>query len=203
MSDEVSRPAALAAFRKAAFLIVPAAFIGLLAFALFGSETPRAVPGHPAPEFELELIEGGTISSLHLKGRPVVINFWTSWCAPCREEARELERAWRTYEGRGVRFLGVNLYDFEEEARGFIDEFGLTFPVARDVPQGAARKFGVTGIPETYFIDSDWRYFAIGKEGEIGRKRGVVVRGAISPSVLRANIEAMLDKSPAPAGSPV
>lgn len=127
-----------------------------------------------------------------------MVNFWTSWCAPCREEARELQRAFTAYEGR-VQFLGVNLYDFEDQATSFVDEFGLTFPIARDAGQGLAQKFGVTGVPETYFIDSNGRFFAVGRGREIGRQRGVVVRGAISPSVLRANIDGMLSKSP---GSP-
>lgn len=124
----------------------------------------------------------------------MVINFWTSWCASCREEARELQRAFSAFEGRGVQFLGVNLYDFEDEASSFVEEFGLTFPMGRDAGLGVAQKFGVTGVPETYFIDSSGRFFAVGRGREIGRQRGVVVRGAISPSVLHANIEGMLSK---------
>jgi cytochrome c biogenesis protein CcmG/thiol:disulfide interchange protein DsbE len=83
----------------------------------------------------------------------VVVNFWASWCPPCREEAPELEAAWQRLRGRGVVLLGVNVWDSEDTARQFLQAFGVTYPNGPD-PQGRVLiEFGVTGIPETYVVD--------------------------------------------------
>jgi cytochrome c biogenesis protein CcmG/thiol:disulfide interchange protein DsbE len=84
----------------------------------------------------------------------VVVNFWASWCPPCREEAPELEAAWQRLRGRGVVLLGVNVWDSEDAARQFLQAFGVTYPNGPD-PQGRVLiEFGVTGIPETYVVDA-------------------------------------------------
>jgi peroxiredoxin len=111
----------------------------------------------PAPEFTAPALGGGEISSSELEGRVVVVNFWASWCGPCRLEAPDLEATWRAYEGRGVQFLGVNFRDDRYAARSFEDEFGLTYPSAFDPSGALAHKFGVLALPSTFVIsDEGW-----------------------------------------------
>lgn len=95
----------------------------------------------------------GKLAIRELRGIPVVLNFWASWCVPCREEAPRLEAGWRRDSQRDVLYLGLNMQDITDDAQSFIDEFGITYPTIRDQGDGAARSFGATGIPETYFID--------------------------------------------------
>jgi cytochrome c biogenesis protein CcmG, thiol:disulfide interchange protein DsbE len=98
-----------------------------------------------APSFTLTLFSGGTLTLKDLHGKAVLINFWASWCVPCRAEAKTLEAAWQKYKDRGVVFLGIDIPDKEEDARAFMKEFGITY------------FYGVWGIPETFFIDAQGR----------------------------------------------
>jgi cytochrome c biogenesis protein CcmG, thiol:disulfide interchange protein DsbE len=95
----------------------------------------------------------GQINIAELRGVPVVLNFWASWCVPCREEAPILERGWRRDSRRGVLYLGLNMQDLTDDARGFLKEFGITYPTIRDPGDSVAKDYGATGIPETYFMD--------------------------------------------------
>lgn len=181
------------ALRRLAVVVVPALFVGLLAVGMFRSAGPRSVAGSRVPEFELPVLGGpGTIGSRDLKGLPVVVNFWASWCIPCREEAPVFEAAWQKYRPRGVRFLGVNMQDAEEDAKAFVAEFGLTYPSVRDVDQELARDFGVRGLPETFFIDHRWRFLGVGAGEQIGTRGKIVVLGAIPPALLRGQIEVLV-----------
>jgi peroxiredoxin len=91
----------------------------------------------PAPDFELPLLEGdGSLRLSSLRGRVVVVNFWASWCAPCRLEAPDLQAAWEDYRDRDVRFLGVDELDDRYAAQGFVREFGITYPRVFD-PSGS------------------------------------------------------------------
>lgn len=109
----------------------------------------------PAPDFRIRLFQGGSLRLSEQQSHPVLINFWASWCVPCRQEAPVLERAWRQYQGRGVVFIGLDLWDQESDARAFIREFGITYPNGPDVQSAAALRYGVTGIPETFLIRPD------------------------------------------------
>lgn len=95
----------------------------------------------------------GKVSLAELRGTPIVLNFWASWCIPCRDEAPLLQRTWRQL-GRpnGVLFLGLNMQDVTDDARGFMREFDLDYLNIRDPSNSVARSYGVSGLPETYFI---------------------------------------------------
>ena len=107
-----------------------------------------------APEFELQKLDGGgTISLASLRGNAVVINFWASWCEPCKREADALEAAWRKYRPRGLVVLGIDTRDFVDDARTFARENGMTYPLVRDGKAEVWEKYDGTGFPETLFVD--------------------------------------------------
>jgi cytochrome c biogenesis protein CcmG/thiol:disulfide interchange protein DsbE len=105
----------------------------------------------PQP-FTLRLFDGASFALAESRGRPVLVNFWASWCAPCRDEAPVLALAAKEWGARGVALVGVDVWDKEADARKFLEEFGLTYPNGVDVG-GVAIDFGVRGIPETYVLD--------------------------------------------------
>jgi cytochrome c biogenesis protein CcmG/thiol:disulfide interchange protein DsbE len=169
-------------------------FIAFLGYALFMTRAPTALIGREAPDFDLPLLGGeGRISDEDVRGHPVVVNFWASWCIPCKEEAPTLESKWRKYRDRGVRFLGVNVQDAEQDALGFVEEFDITFPSVRDPDQVLWRKFGVRGIPETFFIQRTWRFAAVGSSEQIDSRGGIKVLGAIEPALLESQIHHLLE----------
>lgn len=131
--------------------------------ALARGETP-AVPDLMLPAFD-----GPPVSFRGLAGHPVILNFWASWCIPCRDEAPLLEDAWRELRSQGLIVLGVDTQDLEAPARAFLKEFRITYPNVRDPDGSVARRFGMTGVPETFFI---------GRDGLIhGKFPGAEVRG--------------------------
>jgi cytochrome c biogenesis protein CcmG/thiol:disulfide interchange protein DsbE len=160
--------------------------LALLAYGL--TRDPRAIPtpliGKPATPFTLTLFDGRQLSLEELHGKVIFLNFWASWCPPCRAEARTLEAAWQKYQERDVVFLGVNIQDREEAARGFLQEFGITYPNGRDRAGKIAIAYGVWGLPETFIIDRDGRitYKHIGALGwaTITTKLDEALQGIVS-----------------------
>jgi cytochrome c biogenesis protein CcmG/thiol:disulfide interchange protein DsbE len=180
-------------------IAVAVAFVALLAYGLAtkGSDTridDALADGRPiaAPAFDLDVLQRGDVpghsrlaaaladdrlSLRELRGSPVVLNFWASWCVPCREESPDLQRQWRASRAAGVVVLGLDMQDITDDARDFIREFRLTYPMVREGGNGTARRYGTTGIPETFFISP------------AGQVVGHVI-GVASPDQLRLGVRA-------------
>ena len=150
------------------------AFFLVLAFVYQANLEARATVGEPAPDFSLERLDGGVTSLGALSGRPVVLNFWTTWCVECRTEMPELERLHRDY-GERLAVLGVNMRESAAVVRRFLDEVRATYPVLLDRDRRVARAYRITGVPETWILSPE----------------GVAVRHFIGP-VSAAQIERAL-----------
>ena len=122
-----------------------------------GSEIPGALARGEqplAPAFTLPRLDAeGTLSLADLRGKAVVINFWASWCDPCKEEAPVLEAAWREHRDEGLVVLGVDFNDLRGDAHRFVERYGMTYPVVYDRDGELVAKYGATGVPETFFVD--------------------------------------------------
>jgi cytochrome c biogenesis protein CcmG, thiol:disulfide interchange protein DsbE len=114
---------------------------------------PSADVGHPAPDFSLDALDGGTLILSRYKGRAVILNFWATWCGPCRAEIPALEAASHIIGDEGV-ILGVNVQEDPLTVLGFAQELGMTYPVVLDANSEIARLYRVRAFPTTYFIDS-------------------------------------------------
>ena len=133
------------------------AFIGLLGFGLLTKGGNSLAIGDPAPDKTLPYLDGsGEGNIADYQGKWVLVNFWASWCEPCREEAPALERFYRTNRAGGLVVLGVNLDDASRDAKAFVAEFGLTYPQLRD-GDGRERRdaYGMTGFPESFLVDPE------------------------------------------------
>lgn len=170
-------------------IMVPtAAVLALLAYGF--TRDPKYIPtpliARPATPFTLTLFDGTVLRLEDLRGKVIFLNFWASWCPPCRAEARPLEAAWQTYRDQGVVFVGVNIQDQEEAARAFLEEFGITYPNGMDPGGKIAIDYGVWGLPETFFIDPEGRitYKHVGALGwpTITAKLDEALRGVMSAS---------------------
>jgi cytochrome c biogenesis protein CcmG/thiol:disulfide interchange protein DsbE len=111
----------------------------------------------PAASFTVTLFDGTKLNSEGLKGKAIFLNFWASWCPPCRAEAKDLEAAWRKVKADNVVYVGVALQDTDENARAFLKEFDVSYPNGRDESGKIAVDYGVWGIPESFFIDPQGR----------------------------------------------
>lgn len=107
----------------------------------------------PAPDFSFTTFDGETIRLADLKGKGVVLNFWASWCDPCRAEAAMLQSAWQRESANGIVFVGLDYLDQEHAARAYLAEFDITYPSGPDLQSTTARRYGIQGVPETFFID--------------------------------------------------
>ena len=166
-------------------LVVGVAMIALLGLMVWGigkraAGTTGSVPvaSRPAPGFTLPLFDGGQFELAAAQGKPVVVNFWASWCIPCVEEAAVLEQGSRAYRDRVV-FIGVNVQDTDPLARDFLRRFGVTYPNGRDATGTIAVEYGMSGVPETYFVD---------RNGKLVRKW----QGALDEARLRTFLDELL-----------
>jgi cytochrome c biogenesis protein CcmG/thiol:disulfide interchange protein DsbE len=126
---------------------------------VFGLQLLRQNQSQPtsgrAPDFTFTTLEGQEITLSDLRGNVVVINFWASWCGPCRDEAPALESIWRKYRDQNVIVLGVAYTDTERGARGFIAEYDQTYPNGLDPETRISEKYHITGVPETFVVNKE------------------------------------------------
>jgi len=122
------------------------------------SSAPAPVAGAPAPDFTLKTLDGGEVTLSDLRGRPVLINFWASWCVPCRVEMPELVRAYEENKEAGFVILGINLtfQDSLTEVKAFVQEFGVTFPVLLDETGKVTDDlYRLRGLPLSVFVNRE------------------------------------------------
>lgn len=129
---------------------------------------------------------GGTLELSELRGQVVMINFWASWCPPCREEMPAIQRVYEEFKDQGLVVVGINTtyQDHERDAIAFVEEFMLTFPIVMDWDGAVSDRYQLRGLPSTYFID---------RQGVIG---SVVVGGPMSEALIRSTVENLITKSP-------
>ena len=148
-----------------------------------GGMIPAPQKGFLAPDFALETGEGEIIRLSELRGRPVILNVWASWCAPCRAEMPALQRVFQAYQAQGVEILGLNstAQDDRQKAQAFAAEQGLTFPILFDTDGEATRLYAVRALPTTFFIDAQ------------GIIQEVVAGGPMSEALLRIRVQQLIE----------
>jgi len=165
------------------FFVIAAVLITMgygLFFASDPNEIPSAQIGKVAKQFAATTFEGEKISLQQFRGRPVILNFWASWCISCRHEARIVEAAHQKFTPLGAVFIGIAINDTREASLGFIRRYGKTYLLAPDDLTGTiSLDYGVTAVPETFLID---------KNGMISNK----VLGAISKKTITDFLEQQL-----------
>jgi thiol-disulfide isomerase/thioredoxin len=164
------------------------AVIGLLGYGLLSKAEGSLQVGEPAPDKELPTLDGsGSGSIADHRGKWVLVNFWASWCDPCRDEAPALQALYERHRDRGFTVLGIDLDDATDDARAFVEEFGLTYPQLRDGDGDERRDaYAMTGFPESFLVDP---------QGEIA----LIRRGPVDEEYLTRHVEPLI-RDPAGAG---
>lgn len=149
---------------------------------------PAPQKGFLAPDFSLPTVDGKTIRLADLQGKPVLVNYWASWCAPCRAEMPALQRLAADFEEQGLVVLGVNAASQDDRANAlaFVEQQGLTFPILFDTTGDVQRQYAIQSLPTSFFIDHQ------------GIIREVVIGGPMSEALLRIRIEQLLTSKETP-----
>ncbi|MEP7214628.1 MAG: redoxin domain-containing protein [Anaerolineaceae bacterium] len=132
--------------------------------------------GQPAPEFSVVSLDGNSIQLSELRGHPVWVNFWASWCPPCRAEGPEIEAAYREYGDQGLVIVGLNVGESASIVREYVTRVGLTFLIGGDPGTDVAAAFRVKGLPTNFFINAD----GIVQDIRIGRLTSETIRNEMS-----------------------
>ncbi len=151
---------------------------GLLITSCSSGTSQAPIVGKSAPDFQLENLDGQFISLSSLKGKPMLINFWATWCPPCRLEMPYLQQIYDEWSAKGLVMVSVNMGESASTVINFMKSYSLSFPVLLDTRQNVAAKYNIRGIPTTFFVDKD------------GIIRDVIIGGFQS----KAQIEARLEK---------
>jgi cytochrome c biogenesis protein CcmG/thiol:disulfide interchange protein DsbE len=136
-----------------AVVVVAVLVVILLIFGLIARPSQAPAIGAPVPGFALTAFDGSPLRLEDYQGQVVVVNFFASWCSPCRQEAPAFQQIWNDYQDEEVQFVGIAYKDAASKAQAFLNEYGLTYPSAVDPGSRTARAYGVTGVPETYIVD--------------------------------------------------
>jgi len=138
--------------------------------------------GQEAPDMPMPGIEGGVVRFDSFKGKVIVLNFWATWCPPCRKEMPLLESTYKRYKDKGLVILGINYNEDRERVLKFTQEMGVTFPIILDKELNLTRKYGVLALPATFFID----------------KKGIIrdqYKGEIVEEIIATKVEPLLSES--------
>jgi cytochrome c biogenesis protein CcmG/thiol:disulfide interchange protein DsbE len=135
---------------------------------------PQPAVDYPAPDFALTTLAGEQISLAHLRGQPVVLNFWATWCDPCRREMPALQATADLYADK-VIVLGVDQGEPAALVRTFVEEYGLTYPILLDAQFAVSQQYNIRGLPTTFFIDADGivRFLWVGEMNRITLAEGI------------------------------
>ena len=166
-------------------VILLASLLLLLVLGLQLINTQQGQPNRgPAPDFTLELFDemgGGTFTLSENRGKVVVINFWASWCGPCRVEAPALQEVWEAYQDRGdVVLVGVDYVDNTQDALGYINEFGITYPNGPDLGTRISDAYRIQGVPETFVVGKDGHIFQFIYAGVSARDLANIIDRALA-----------------------
>jgi cytochrome c biogenesis protein CcmG/thiol:disulfide interchange protein DsbE len=163
----------------AVVVVVAAALVGLLVYGLVSRGDDRTIDdavkqGHaiaaPAPDRALPVLDAvGKRSLASFRGKVVVLNFWASWCQPCKAEIPLLEKLQKQIAARGGTVLGVNYRDTTGDANAFAQRYGVTFPSLRDVDGDLAQDYGTRALPETFVINQEGKITAVSR-GQVNAK---------------------------------
>jgi cytochrome c biogenesis protein CcmG/thiol:disulfide interchange protein DsbE len=162
-----------------AVVVVASLVLVALVYGLIARPDQAPAVGAPVPGFTLTALDGSPLRLEDYRGQVLVVNFFASWCSPCRQEAPAFQQTWNAYREQGVQFVGIAYQDAAAKAQAFLDEYDLTYPSAVDPGSRTARAYGVTGVPETYIID----------------QQGNLVRhyiGGVTQAELRSDLEMLL-----------
>lgn len=144
--------------RSTISILAVLALVGLLTYGLLRTGGDSLAIGDPAPAVKLPKLEGpGEGSLANYRGRWVLVNFWASWCPPCREEAPALEEFQKQHGNAEVSILGIDSGDLSDDGKAFVDRYGLSYPQLHDGQGSAADDFGTSGFPESFLIDPSGR----------------------------------------------
>lgn len=151
VSNQKGRGGAPAPLRRTILFAVLLLFSGVLTG--MGSKPPQV--GGPAPSFTLNDLEGRPVSLADYKGKVVLLNFWATWCEPCKKEMPEIQAAYEQYKDQGFVVLGINFGENPDPTVSFVHHGRLTFPVLLDRRANIAERYGVINLPVTFFINGD------------------------------------------------
>lgn len=158
-------------------LTVIFAGIGLAIYNQFLKDKTAVKVESPAPDFVLKTLDGGSFQLSKYQGKGVVLNFWGSWCDPCKEEMPALEKTYQSFKDKGVVLVGVNIGETDVSIHSFKDRYGLNFPIAMDTKKEITQLYEIGPIPTTYFID------------KTGIVKKVVIGGPMSEQTIADNMK--------------